>query len=67
MNIEKDMVILDIVENYPDTEDIFRMYDETAGVCILCSHLFDSLEVLENKYGIDLDKVLQQLNRAINK
>lgn len=67
MKIQKEMILLDIVEKYPETEDVFHMYDEVAGVCILCSHLFDSLEVVANKYNIDLEKVIQQLNKVINK
>ncbi|CDF58615.1 hypothetical protein [Thermobrachium celere] len=67
MKIQKEMILLDIVEKYPETEDVFHMYDEVAGVCILCSNLFDSLEVVANKYDLDLEKFLQQLNRAIKK
>lgn len=66
MSIEKDMVLLDILEKYPETEDVFHMYDERAGVCIMCSHLFDSLESVTKKYGIELDEILNKLNRAIN-
>ncbi|WDC83438.1 disulfide oxidoreductase [Caloramator sp. mosi_1] len=67
MCINKDMIILDIVEKYPETEDVFHMYDEAAGTCILCSNLFDSLENALNKYGLDLDKVMHQLNTVIDK
>ncbi|GFR35697.1 hypothetical protein [Thermobrachium celere] len=67
MKIQKEMILLDIVEKYPETEEVFHMYDEVAGVCILCSHLFDSLEVVANKYDLDLEKLLQNLNRTIKK
>lgn len=67
MNINKDMIVLDIVEKYPETEDVFHKFDDLAGVCILCSNLFDSIDEVSSKYNINLDKFLQQLNKVIKK
>ena len=41
--ITKDMIILNIVEDYPKTEEVFRSYDKIAGKCTMCHNLFDSL------------------------
>ncbi|HOA20536.1 MAG TPA: hypothetical protein PKH42_08620 [Sedimentibacter sp.] len=64
--ITKDMVILNIVEDYPSTEDIFRSYDEIAGKCTMCHNLFDTLEEFAKLYDISLDDLINKLNRKIN-
>lgn len=61
--LNKDMVILDIVERFPQTETVFHRYDEAAGVCILCQHLFDNLETVSFTYGFDIAQMLKELNR----
>lgn len=62
--INKGMVLLDIVEKFPQTEAVFHRYDEHTGVCILCTHLFEKLETVATKYNFDLGKLLIELNRA---
>ena len=64
--ITKDMVILNIVEDYPSTEDICRSYDEIAGKCTMCHNLFDTLEEFAKLYDISLDDLINKLNRKIN-
>jgi len=60
--IEKNMKILDIIAQYPETQDVFRGYDEVAGVCVMCNHLFDSLETLCLKYDIEINRLISQLS-----
>lgn len=64
--ITKEIQILNIVADYPETEDIFRSYDQVVGKCVLCQNLFDSLEVFANEYNIDLTDLIQKLNSKIN-
>ncbi|MBN2898028.1 MAG: hypothetical protein JXO44_04545 [Clostridia bacterium] len=56
--------LLDWVDQYPETEEIIREYDEIIGVCILCTCLFDSIEVIENNYNVDLTEMLERLQEV---
>jgi len=60
-NISPDMTVLDIVSAHRETIDIFKRYDEQAGECICCESLFETLDKVALKYGIDLDKLLSDL------
>jgi hypothetical protein len=55
------MTVLEILCYNRQTEQVFRRYDAAAGVCLCCQSLFDSLEDLSQKYGLDLDKLLDDL------
>jgi hypothetical protein len=63
--IASEMTILDIVSKYRHTEAVFKQYDEKAGVCLLCQALFDSLEDLADKYGLDLEELMADLKAII--
>lgn len=63
--ITKEMTILNIVEKYPEALKVFKVYDELFQVCICCQSLFDTLEQVCDKYGIDLDKVLSDINKVV--
>jgi hypothetical protein len=62
--ISKDMNPLDVVYKYGETEQVFRSYDP-PGKCILCDHLFDSIESIAARYDFDADELLKKLNDAI--
>ena len=64
--ITSDMTVLDVVGRYRHTETVLRKYDEQAGVCICCQALFDTLEDVSEKYGIDLNKLMTDLEAKIN-
>lgn len=59
------MKILDIVADYPSTEDVFRTYDDIAGKCTMCHNLFDTLEEFSLMYQIDLDELMSRLEKGI--
>ncbi len=61
--ITKDMILLDIVEQYPKTEEYFRAINKEK--CILCYNLFDSLESIANEFNLDLHKVLIDIKSLI--
>ncbi len=63
--ITKDMILLDIVEKHPITQDVFHKYDSILGSCIMCEQLFVSLEEMSEHYGLDIEKLLKELNAAI--
>ena len=60
--ITPDMILLDIVEKYASAKEIFTKYDSEAGECILCYNLFDPLEKVIAKYGLDEKTLLAELN-----
>lgn len=63
--LTKDTTILNIVADYPDTEDVFRAYDGLAGKCTMCHNLFDTLEEFSNMYVIDLNELIENLEKKI--
>ena len=62
--IRPDMTVLDVVSRYRDTEEVFKSYDDLAGECICCQALFEPLKAVAKKYGLDLDRFLEDLKAA---
>lgn len=64
MTITKDMSIIDVVQNYPDTAMVF-MY---AGMgCLGCAAArFENIEQGALAHGIDLDALMEALNEVVN-
>ncbi|MDY0269243.1 hypothetical protein [Trichloromonas sp.] len=64
MIINKDQTVLDILSRYEQTIDVFRKYDHAAQACICCEALFETLENLSARYGLDLNGLLNDLNNV---
>ncbi|WP_319574273.1 hypothetical protein [uncultured Desulfobacter sp.] len=62
--IEPTMTVLDIVSKYNATQDVFKRWDARAGECICCNALFESLDVVAEKYNLDLTALVQDLKKA---
>ncbi|MCX7780031.1 MAG: DUF1858 domain-containing protein [Negativicutes bacterium] len=63
MIITKDMSIIEIVQKYPQTVDVFRNYG--LG-CIGCAAArFENLAQGAAAHGIDADALVADLNKAI--
>lgn len=62
--IRPKMTVLDVVSRYRQTESVFRQYDKQAGECICCQALFDPLQDIARRYGLDLGKLLADLEAA---
>ena len=62
--ITPDMTLLDIVHAHPATEAVFRSRDAAAGVCLLCTALFDSVADVASRHGIDMEGLLAELEMA---
>lgn len=58
------MTVLDIVSTFKSTEAIFKKWDHKAGECICCNSLFDPLEVIAEKYNLELPDLLADLNKV---
>ncbi len=61
--ITKDMGLLEIVQSYPETIEVFQKYG--LG-CIGCAAArFENLEAGAKVHGIDIEKMVEDLNAAI--
>ena len=63
--ITPDMTILDIVSKFRQTEAVFRQFDQKAGECLCCNALFDPLEDVADRYGLDLRELMAKLIAAV--
>ena len=63
MAITKDMSILDVVQKYPDTVDVFV----NAGMgCLGCAAAhFENIEQGAMTHGIDVDQLVKDLNTVV--
>lgn len=62
--IEPGMTVLDIVSTYSATQNVFKRWDDRAGECICCNALFEPLEIVAEKYNLDLSALVQDLREA---
>jgi hypothetical protein len=62
--IHPEMTVLDVISRYRETEAVFKQYDERAGECICCQALFEPLRNVATKYGLDLKKLITDLEAA---
>ncbi len=58
------MTVLEIVHRHPDTQAVFHSWDEKAKECIMCKALFETVEGVCTRYGLDLDEMLADLEQA---
>jgi len=62
--IGKDMTVLDVVYKHKGTDKVFSAYDARAGECICCSSLFETIKTVAKKYDLDLDTLIEELEKA---
>ncbi len=62
--LREDMKVIDIVYRYPHTEAVFKRYDSRLGGCVMCSHIFDTLNELTKRYDFDLAQLIKELEEA---
>lgn len=64
MTITKDMSIIQIVEKYPQTIEVFRKF---GMGCLGCSAArFENLEQGASAHGIDIHAIVADLNKAVS-
>jgi hybrid cluster-associated redox disulfide protein len=63
--ITKEMSIIDIVENYPQTIQIFQNYEMGCIGCM--ASRFENLEQGAMAHGIDIDSLIKDLNTVVTK
>lgn len=62
--IDSRMTVLDIVSRHRATETVFKAWDRHAGECICCQALFDTVQQVADRYGLNLDQLMAELNTA---
>jgi hypothetical protein len=65
-HILPEMTVLDVVRRFKGSEAIFRKYDEQAGVCICCQALFETVGDVAEKYRLNLEHFLSDLEDVIS-
>ena len=64
MKITKDMSITEIIQQYPQTHQVFTSLRLGCLGCIAAS--FETLEAGLNAHGIDVESTVKMLNDAVN-
>ncbi len=65
MSITAKMSILEVVQAHPETVDVFRNY---GMGCLGCSAArFENIEQGASAHGIDITKLITDLNKALSK
>jgi len=62
--LHPEMTVLDVVSRWRETETVFKRYDAQAGECICCRSLFESVQDVAEKYHLDLEMLLADLEAA---
>jgi hypothetical protein len=64
--ITSEMTIFEILCQHRHTEKVFRQYAAAAGGCLCCQALFHSLEEVARRYGLDLNRLLDDLEQTLS-
>ncbi len=64
LRITKDMGIIEIAQKYPQTAEVFFKYGMHCLGCIAAS--FETLEQGAAAHGIDVDKMVEDLNKVLD-
>ncbi len=64
--ISTDDTLLDLLEQYPETEDVFKLYTQKIGICICCEALFCTVAEVAERYELDIEELMTRLNNAVN-
>ena len=62
--IQPDMTLLEVVDRWRETVPVFQARDGQAGECLLCNALFDTVARTAERYGLDLEVLLDDLEAA---
>jgi hypothetical protein len=62
--ITPDMTLIEVLHQHRQTEAVFRRYEGEARGCLLCHALFDTLAEAAAKYGLDLDRLMKDLQKS---
>lgn len=60
------MTVLDILSRHRETEAVFKAWDSRAGTCICCQALFDTVQEVADRYGLDLERLMAEINAVVH-
>jgi len=63
--VSKHRTVLNIVSKHRKPEAVFKNFDKKAGVCICCHALFEPLNKVALRYGLNLEELLEDLEDAV--
>lgn len=63
MTITKEMGIVEVVQKYPEAVEVFQSFGMGCLGCVAAR--FESIAQGANAHGIDADKLVEELNKAV--
>ncbi len=60
------MKLIDIIEKYPATLEVFRRHEKLVGSCFLCSDFSSTLEDVCRHFELEPDILEAELEAALN-
>ncbi|MCB2148578.1 MAG: hypothetical protein KQI81_19020 [Deltaproteobacteria bacterium] len=64
--IDPRMTVLDILSRHRETEAVFKAWDSRAGACICCQALFNTVQEVADRYGLNLDGLMAEINAVVH-
>lgn len=64
--IKPETILLDVIYEHPQTEKLFRKYEELTGICIMCEHLFAALDEVSLILNCNTDELITEIKDVIN-
>lgn len=62
--ITPETTLIEVLQQHRQTEAVFRRYEGKAQGCLLCHALFNTLAEAAAKYGLDLERLIKDLQEA---
>lgn len=59
--------VFDIIYEFPETKEVFQKYEEDTGICIMCEHLFATINDISIVIKRNVDNILQDLENVANR
>lgn len=63
--ITRDMTIEDVIRKYPETVEVFRKFGLDCMECQIAA--FEAVEHGAGVHHVDVDRLMEELNKAIKK
>lgn len=65
VTLSADMTVLDVIQHHRSAEAVFKALEKEIGRCLCCEALFDTLEDVSFRYGLDLDRLMDRLEKVL--
>lgn len=64
--INPDITLLDLIYDFPQTEKLFRKYETLTNICIMCEHIFATLDEVSLILNCSIDELLKEVKDIID-